>query len=93
MGLFFSIPPGLHENSLFEAVTRSFVGVVFVLIVAWGLRKTLVPVILDFLSKRAHNSQELFLLGTVSLAMILAIFTEMIGLSLDFGACALTDLN
>ncbi len=88
IGVLFSIPPALSGGSVSVggigvAVGRALVGVSLIVSFAYLVGTRIVPQMLHFLSKK---SEELFLLGVVSLAMIFSLLTELLGLSLDLGA-------
>ena len=107
MGLVFSIPPAVSAGSISVggvsiAFIRALCSGAVVILFTWGFARRFVPVLLTFLSNNQTNSKELYLLGVVSLAMVMvrgphllddvvrlstqALLTEFLGLSLDLGA-------
>mmetsp|Transcript_17290 Transcript_17290/g.37771 ORF Transcript_17290/g.37771 Transcript_17290/m.37771 type:complete len:710 (-) Transcript_17290:649-2778(-) len=91
MGLLFSLPPAISGGvvsvgGVGYALFRSLSGILFVAAFAYFFSKYALPTILEFLTKDRANYDELYLLGIVSLAMVMALFTEFLGLSLDLGA-------
>ena len=88
IGILFSIPPALSGGSvsvggLSVAIFRAVLGIILISSFALLVMKTIVPQMLHFLSRR---TDELFLLGVVSLALIFSLLTELLGLSLDLGS-------
>jgi len=91
MGLLFSIPPAISGGVISVggvslALLRSASGIVLVASFGYAFSKYAMPTLLDFLTKDRENYDELYLLGVVSLAMVMALLTEFLGLSLDLGA-------
>lgn len=91
MGVFFSLPSALDANAVsvgsvgYALFTSSIVFCVFALASFIASRVLLEP-LLRFLEYYDSESKELFLLGIVSVAMLTAMLTESLGLSLDLGA-------
>jgi len=88
IGVLFSIPPALSGGSVSVggvgvAIGRALIGVSLIVSFAYLVGTRIVPQMLHFLSQK---SEELFLLGVVSLAMTFSLLTELLGLSLDLGA-------
>lgn len=76
MGLVFSIPPALSAGSIsVGGVSIAFIRALcaggVVILFTWGVARRFVPVLLTFLSNNQANSKELYLLGVVSLAMVM----------------------
>ena len=67
------------------ALLSSFASIFLVILTSYAFSIYLLPKLLDFLANKSNND-ELFLLGIVSLAMVMALFTEFLGVSLDLGA-------
>ena len=67
------------------ALGRAMLGIAFVVAVVQLFARHAMPRVLDLMLRRAKH-EELFLLGVVSIAMLTAVLTEMLGLSLDLGA-------
>ncbi|GBG34226.1 UDP-N-acetylglucosamine transferase subunit ALG14-like [Hondaea fermentalgiana] len=91
MGLLFSLPPAISGGVVSVggvglALFRSLSGILFVAAFAYLFSRYALPTLLEFLSKNRSNYDELYLLGVVSLAMVMALLTEFLGLSLDLGA-------
>jgi len=91
MGLLFSIPPAISGGVVSVggvgfALLRSLCGIALVAAFAYTFARYAMPTLLDFLTKNRANYDELYLLGVVSMAMVMALLTEFLGLSLDLGA-------
>lgn len=91
MGLLFSLPPAISGGVVSVggvglALLKSFSGILVVAGFAYLFSRYALLTLLEFLSKNRSNYEELYLLGVVSLAMIMALLTEFLGLSLDLGA-------
>lgn len=91
MGLLFSIPPAISGGVVSMggvgfALLKSFCGIVVVSAFGYLFSRYMMPTLLEFLTKNRANYDELYLLGVVSLAMVMALLTEFMGLSLDLGA-------
>jgi CPA2 family monovalent cation:H+ antiporter-2 len=91
VGLCFSIPPALSGGAISVAglglaLGRAILSVIFLMTPAFVLARRIVPSVLRYLSDRGESGDELFFLGVVALALIMSLFTEYLGLSLDLGA-------
>lgn len=91
MGLIFSIPPAISGGvvsmgGITYALSKSSFGIAVVAFFGFFFSRYMMPTLLEFLTKNRANYDELYLLGVVSLAMVMALLTEFLGLSLDLGA-------
>jgi len=95
MGFVFSIPPALSGGAVTMAgislaLLRACFSGLIVILCGYFIARMPMPALLRILNKNeqtsSFDSEELYLLAVVSLAMVMALLTEFLGLSLDLGA-------
>ena len=91
MGFLFSIPPAISDGVITYygvgfAMMRSFIAILAVIACAGAFARWAMPPMMNFLLNKDTGSNELYLLGVVSITMVMALITEHLGLSLDLGS-------